>query len=182
MRVVCAMGSILLSFMAYAPADASYLMSGSTYVHKDRQRTHHVRAAVRSIVAYGSNGTVQHPPGCPRFLFCGCAASARVFGHPVRSLYLVRNWYQFPRTAPAPGMAVLFGASHVAIIEQYHGDGSATLYDPNSGGGLTRIHRVKISGLVVVNPQGQQFRETTSRAPSNNRIARYTRQSGYMGF
>ena len=135
-----------------------------------------------SIVAYGSNGTVQHPPGCPRFLFCGCAASARVFGHPVRSLYLVRNWYQFPRTAPAPGMAVLFGASHVAIIEQYHGDGSATLYDPNSGGGLTRIHRVKISGLVVVNPQGQQFRETTSRAPSNNRIARYTRQSGYMGF
>lgn len=101
MRVVCAMGSILLPFMAYAPADASYLMSGNTYVHNDRQQTHHVRAAVRSIVAYASNGTVQHPPGCPRYLFCGCAASARVFGHPVRSLYRVRNWYRFPHSASA---------------------------------------------------------------------------------
>ena len=135
MRVVCAMGSILLSFTAYAPADASYLISRNVY--NDRQQTHHVGAAVRSIVAYASKGAVQHPPGCPRYLFCGCGASVRVFGHPVRSLYLVRNWYQFPRTAPAPGMAVLFGARHVAIIEQYHGDGTATLYDPNSGGKLT---------------------------------------------
>ena len=178
------MGSMLLSLTAYSPAYASYLVSGNAPAHIDRQQTHRGSAAVRSTrpAARATNETVTHPAGCPHHLFCGCGASERLFEHPVRSLYLVRNWYQFPRTAPAPGMAVLFGARHAAIIEQYHGDGTATLYDPNSGGGLTRVHRVKISGLVVANPQTQQVLETTRRPRSNHRMAQYEQGVGYMVF
>ena len=153
MRVMCAAGIISLSMMCFEPVYAWDLMTDNTASrHGSYQRA-------RQLVTTGDvarNQIIQHVAGCPRYLFCGCAASAHVFGNPVRSLYLVRNWYQFPRVAPAAGMAVLFGLRHVAIIEEYHGDGTATLYDPNSGGGLTRLHRVKIAGLLVVDPHGQQ--------------------------
>lgn len=97
---------------------------------------------------------VAHPAGCPARLFCGCGASVEIFGHPVRELYLVQNWRRrYPRAfAAAPGMAVLWGNRHVAVIRQSYGDGTAMLYDANSGGGLTRIHRVSIAGLTIVNP------------------------------
>jgi hypothetical protein len=35
-----------------------------------------------------------------------------------------------------------------------NGDGTATVYDANSGGGLTRVHRVSLAGLTIVNPHG----------------------------
>jgi hypothetical protein len=96
--------------------------------------------------------SIQHPAGCPARLFCGCGASIEAFGRSIRDLWLVSNWYRFPRTAPAAGMAVLWGTRHVAIIRQYNGDGTAVLYDANSGKGLTRVHRVRIAGLAVVDP------------------------------
>ena len=46
----------------------------------------------------------------------------------------------------------IWGTRHVAIIRQYNGDGTAVLYDANSGKGLTRVHRVRIAGLAVVDP------------------------------
>jgi len=102
--------------------------------------------------ALGGGEIIQHPAGCPARLFCGCGASIEVFGHSIRDLWLVSNWYRFPRAAPAPGMAVLWGTRHVAVIRQYFGDGTAMLYDANSGKGLTRLHRIRIAGLAVVDP------------------------------
>ena len=82
-----------------------------------------------------------HPAGCPHFLFCGCGVSVRVFGRPVRSLYLATAWRKFPRAAPHIGTVAIFGASHVAYVELIDGR-SVLLYDPNSGGGKTRLHWV----------------------------------------
>ena len=98
---------------------------------------------------------VGHPYGCPAVAFCGCGVSVKVFGHPVRNLWLARNWLKFPRSSPAPGnVAVFRGGGHVAYIEQVYGDGTALVYDPNSGGHQTREHRVSIRGAVVVSPRG----------------------------
>ena len=97
---------------------------------------------------------VSHPSGCPSRAFCGCGVSVRVFGHSVRDLWLARNWHRFPSAAPAAGMVVIFGNHHVAYIESYHGNGLATLYDPNSGGHATRVHMRSIVGLRVVDPHG----------------------------
>jgi hypothetical protein len=115
--------------------------------------------------ATGGGEIIQHPAGCPVRLFCGCGASIEVFGHSVRDLWLVSNWYRFPRAAPAAGMAVLWGTHHVAVIRQYFGDGTALLYDANSGKGLTRVHRIRIAGLAVVDPHPGQASMTP--APSS---------------
>lgn len=124
---------------------------GETVQHQtDRLESKQEAKAPR--YANGSGQIVQHPAGCPARLFCGCGASIEAFGRSVRDLWLVSNWYRFPRTAPAAGMAVLWGTRHVAIIRQYNGDGTAVLYDANSGKGLTRVHRVRIAGLAVVDP------------------------------
>jgi hypothetical protein len=103
---------------------------------------------------------IQHPAGCPARLFCGCGASIEAFGRSIRDLWAVASWYRFPRAAPAAGMAVLWGTRHVAIIRQYYGDGTATLYDANSGNGLTRVHRIRIAGLAVVDPHPGQTSPT----------------------
>jgi hypothetical protein len=103
--------------------------------------------------AFGGGEVVAHPAGCPRTSFCGCGA-ARELGLSDRSLWLARSWYRFPRAAAAPGMAALWGTRHVAVIRAVNGDGSATVYDANSGGGLTRVHRVSLAGLTIVNPSG----------------------------
>lgn len=99
---------------------------------------------------YGS--IVSHPAGCPTRLFCGCGVSVRVFGRPVRSLFLAANWGRFPSAAPGSGM-VAYRSGHVMYIEQYLGNGSAIVYDPNSGGGATRVHNRSLRGYRVVNPR-----------------------------
>lgn len=96
---------------------------------------------------------VPHPQGCPWRRFCGCGVSVRVFGRPIRSLFLAANWRRFPPASPAPGR-VAWRYGHVFYIEAVHGDGTVTAYDPNSGGHLTRIHRVSLRGYHVVDPRG----------------------------
>jgi hypothetical protein len=117
-------------------------------VHQLRRHTHGLYAR------YEPGTVVEHPPGCPRTEFCGCGAAVEVFGHAVRSLWLAANWLRFPRTNPHPGAAVVFGAHHVAVIRQYYGDGTALLYDANSGHHLTRVHRMSIARGRVVQPTG----------------------------
>lgn len=95
---------------------------------------------------------VSHPPGCPARLFCGCGAAVRVFGSPVRSLWLAANWLRFPRTEPAPGM-VAARRGHVFVLEQHLGGNRWQVYDANSGRGMTRIHARSIAGYVIVNPR-----------------------------
>lgn len=97
---------------------------------------------------------VSHPEGCPRRAFCGCGVSVKVFGKPVRDLFLAANWLRkFPRAAPGAGM-VAARPGHVFYIISYNGDGTALAYDPNSGGRKTRIHVRSLAGYRVVNPHG----------------------------
>lgn len=96
---------------------------------------------------------VSHPPGCPSRAFCGCGAAVRIFGSPVRSLWLAANWLRFPKTAPAPGM-VAARRGHVFVLEADLGGGKWLAYDANSGGRKTRIHARSIAGYVIVDPRG----------------------------
>jgi hypothetical protein len=95
---------------------------------------------------------VAHPAGCPARAFCGCGVASYVFGRPVRSLWLASAWRRFPRAYAAPGMVAVW-RGHVAAIIATHGDGTALVYDPNSGHHATRIHRRDIRRAVIVNPR-----------------------------
>ena len=143
----------LACLLGTTTANAGWL-SGS--VASDTPQSRH--AYQRTIVGqrgavYDRGQIVAHPVGCPHYLFCGCGTALKVFGRPIRDLWLVANWYRFPRATPAAGRVVLWGRRHVAYIMAAYGDGTATLYDPNSGNGLTRVHRVSIAGLTVVDPR-----------------------------
>lgn len=98
-------------------------------------------------------GVVHHPSGCPWRAFCGCGVSVRVFGHPIRNLFLAWNWRKFPRSHAAPGNVAVWH-HHVAYIEHVDANGNAVLYDPNSGHHATRIHTRSLAGAVIVNPRG----------------------------
>jgi hypothetical protein len=102
------------------------------------------------LVSAAGAQDVAHPAGCPWRAFCGCGVSVKIFGHPVRDLFLAANWYRFPRAAPGPGM-VAVRRHHVMAILSYNGS-SATVYDPNSGGHGTRVHERSLAGYTVVNP------------------------------
>lgn len=93
-----------------------------------------------------------HPAGCPSRAFCGCGASVRLFGRPVRELYLAANWLKFPRAAPAPGMAAA-RPGHVFVLEQHVRDDVWLVYDANSGGRQTRLHERSVRGYAIVNPR-----------------------------
>lgn len=100
---------------------------------------------------------VSHPSGCPRTAFCGCGVSLRVWGALKKAFYTARSYYSLPRTTCAPGMVAILHAHHVAAIESCDGNGIATLYDPNSGSHLTRIHQRDISRATIVNPHGGHY-------------------------
>ncbi len=102
---------------------------------------------------YDSGSIVGHPAGCPQSAFCGCGASVRLFGHPVRELFLAANWFKFPRAAWAPGVAGV-RQHHVFVVEQVLGDGRVLAYDANSGGRATRLHVISTAGYTPVQPHG----------------------------
>jgi hypothetical protein len=108
-------------------------------------------------------GVVEHPSGCPRTNFCGCGVSEKVYGHPVRELYTARSWLAFPRAMVAAGMVAVYGTRHVAYIIQPHGNGTALVYDPNSGGHQTRIHDRSLRGAIIVDPHGGRISISTHR-------------------
>jgi hypothetical protein len=95
---------------------------------------------------------VSHPNGCPQRAFCGCGASVYLFGHPVRNLFLAANWFKFPRTSPAPGMAAV-RRHHVMVLKEYIGGSTWLVYDANSGRHATRVHPRSIAGYAVVSPR-----------------------------
>lgn len=99
---------------------------------------------------------VGHPRGCPARAFCGCGAAVRVFGKPVRDLWLARNWFRFPRATPAAGM-VAVRRHHVFVLEQHISGSTWLAYDANSGGRRTRIHPRSIAGFAIVNPHGSRL-------------------------
>lgn len=95
---------------------------------------------------------VSHPSGCPRRDFCACGAAVRIFGKPIRSLWLAANWFKFPRTHPHTG-AVAVRRHHVFVLERHISGSTWLVYDANSGHHRTRIHPRSIAGYVIVDPQ-----------------------------
>ena len=117
------------------------------------QKVYTPRRAARPARVSGPAQIVAHPPGCPSRAFCGCGAAVRVFGAPIRSLWLAANWLKFPRTAPGPGM-VAARRGHVFVLERHISGATWLAYDANSGRRQTRIHARSIAGYVIVNPRG----------------------------
>jgi hypothetical protein len=110
---------------------------------------HHQAARLQGVVSE----ILPHPRGCPPRLFCGCGAAVKVFGSPIRSLWLARNWFRFPPATPAPGM-VAVRRGHVFVIEQVIGPRTVLAYDANSGRRLTRRHVRSLAGYSVRDPRG----------------------------
>jgi hypothetical protein len=105
----------------------------------------------RGGASYGDEEVVSHPAGCPTTAYCGCGASVRLYGHPVRELYPAAAWRRFPRATCAAGRVAIWGEHHVAVILECRGN-EARLWDPNSGSGLTRIHWRELPSLIVEPP------------------------------
>jgi hypothetical protein len=138
-----------------APSDRGELVVKSMGGFGSAQKVYKPRAQAsqpRQRVAAAGTAIVSHPSGCPSRAFCGCGAAVRVFGAPVRSLWLASNWLRFPRAAPAPGM-VAARRGHVFVLEQHLGGNTWLAYDANSGRRQTRIHPRSIAGYVIVNPR-----------------------------
>lgn len=117
------------------------------------QKVYTPRSAARPAGHSAPAQIVSHPSGCPSRAFCGCGAAVRIFGHPVRALWLAANWFKFPRSAPAAGM-VAVRRHHVFVLEQHVSGNTWLAYDANSGGRQTRIHARSIARYTIVNPRG----------------------------
>ena len=114
-----------------------------------------VESIQRTAAVYDGAIVGGRPAGCPR-RYCGCGVSLKVFGRIIPELNLAANWLRkFPRTHAAAGM-VAARRGHVFYIKAYNGDGTALAYDPNSGGGKTRIHVRSLRGYTVVDPNGSR--------------------------
>ncbi len=130
----------------------------------DRPKPHKVAAAIvshtrietRSVGSMerqdGRIGLVDHPSGCPRTAFCGCGAAVKVFGKPVRELWLAANWFKFKAAQAAAGM-VAVRRHHVFVILEVVGHNKVLAWDANSGGHKTRIHLRSLAGYRVVDPK-----------------------------
>lgn len=97
----------------------------------------------------------KRPPQCPH-RYCGCALSIKIFGKPIRDLFLAANWKRFPRTAPAPGMVAARRGHVFQLVRHVHGD-TWIAFDPNSGRGLTRLHPRRIAGFSIHNPNAYRL-------------------------
>ena len=139
-------GRYLASARGRAAARASYAARHQAPAARPRPAIDQARVA--AVV----NQVVDHPAGCPRRLHCGCGAAVRVFGAPIRALWLAAEWFRFPRAQPAPGM-VAVRRHHVFVLERELAPGIWLVYDANSGRGLTRIHSRSIAGWTIVNPR-----------------------------
>jgi hypothetical protein len=155
------MNPVLLFFERENPVNLKTLISlvialfvVSTSGAEARQHHHHYRHHMHHASAtYDRGSIVPNPVGCPRTEFCGCGAAVRIFGSPIRELWLAANWFKFPRTAPAPGMAAV-RRHHVFVLEAAVSANLWRVYDANSGGHRTRIHTRTLTGYVIVNPHG----------------------------
>jgi hypothetical protein len=102
------------------------------------------------------------PPGCPH-AFCGCGASIHLFGRIIPALNRAAAWLDFPRAAPAPGMAAARTHHVMVLVAEGHAPGYWLVHDSNSGRGLTRLHEVSLRGYVVVDPRSGGVREIAWR-------------------
>lgn len=137
------------SFMSAADvAESQRVARGKHIVHEMG-----IGGVVPRRQALHSSEIIAHPAGCPRVAFCGCGAAVRIFGRPVRALWLAANWFRFPRAHLAPG-TVAVRRHHVFVVERVLGGGRVLAYDANSGRHLTRVHARSVAGYTIVDPRG----------------------------
>lgn len=105
------------------------------------------------------------PAHCPR-AYCGCATAMKV-GLSGSFWNLAANYKVLPRASCAPGM-VAARHGHVFVIQACHGNGTVTAWDPNSGGGKTRVHTVSLAGYTIHNPRGGNAYASYGRGKKNN--------------
>ena len=89
---------------------------------------------------------------------CGCWASYVLLGrldHVWRgiNMWLANDWLRFPHVAAAPGTAAVWPHRHVAPVVAVNHDGTVTVHDSWA------THRVRMAGLVFVQPPTQRRRE-----------------------
>ena len=159
-KIMAALLAVAVTATSATVADAKKRQKHRHYVK--HYQTHYVkhRAVHRvrrvKIASYG--GTIQaHPAGCPRYLFCGCGVSVDIWGKPVRDLFLATNYgVYFNRTHFGTG-AVAYRPGHVLRVRGGTID-NALVYDPNSGGGQTRLHYRNLSRYTFVDPHSPKRR------------------------
>lgn len=155
-RVVRAMGGLGVAKKVYTPRVSN--AKSQDYISGPLRRAGKPNV-IRAVADVAKNAIthlatiVPHPEGCPRSAFCGCGAAVRIFGAPIRSLWLAANWFKFPRATPAPGM-VAVRSHHVFVLEADLGGGLWRVWDANSGGHQTRVRARSLAGYTVVNPHG----------------------------
>src|SRR5690606_10962051 len=113
-------------------------------------------APAKQAIRGGHVTYLPHPSGCPRRSFCGCGASVRVFGKPVRNLCVARIWFRLPHARCAPS-TVAARRSHVFVIDRCYGAGTVLASDFNSGGLKSRRHRRSLKGFAIVSPTTQTY-------------------------
>jgi len=113
------------------------------------------QAKAQPFDANGNSVVIGGPPsGCPFRAFCGCALAKRL-GINDRRLWLAWNWARlFPRTHAHAG-AVAVRHHHVMLLESQVSAGHWQVFDPNSGGHLTRRHVRDVTGYVFVDPSAR---------------------------
>jgi hypothetical protein len=116
-----------------------------------RPRASRMDGAVPDVIA-------SRPAGCPH-RFCGCALALKLFGRIVPRLNLASNWKSFPRAAASPGMVAARGGHVLELLGHVSGN-VWSVWDPNSGGGHTRVHQRSILGYTVHNPRGAEIAAT----------------------
>lgn len=153
-----------------APANARHLhhhtSSHTTHVaqytgghrHIAYRSRHRATVARRTRVAASGSGTILggRPAGCPH-TYCGCGVSLKVFGKIRPELNLAWNWARYFQHEPVARVG-LVAVRHGHVMQIVGGgEGRWVVYDPNSGGGLTREHVRDLRGYVFVNPHATKM-------------------------
>lgn len=125
-----------------APAKGGYLIPEVAPDHVAHHATPRQISPARTVLSAACR--LARALGGP----CGCFASEYFFGHSVRELWAANAWLSFPHVAPAPGTAAVWTNRHVAPVIAANSDGTVMVRDSWA------VHRVRIAGLVFVDPRG----------------------------
>src|SRR4051794_19776384 len=85
-------------------------------------------------------------------LTCGCELSLKLFGKIIPDLMLAWNWKKMFAATQAGIGAVAVRPGHVLLVLDHLYGSTYKVWDPNSGGGHTRIHERNLAGWTFVNP------------------------------
>ena len=112
--VLVALGLMALSTPSFAYwtsdlAAGAGKVRGTHYQYQHEHVGHYAKAASRRYAGHGGSVSGVCWEAARKGGPCGCEASRIAFGQPVRDLWLVSNWYRFPRTSAHVGAAAIWG-------------------------------------------------------------------------